>query len=286
MKKKMRTKAFIALVSLLWIITSFGCAKQTGVQSHWLDREITIDGIDEEWRDCLVYYDENSRSTVGFYNDDKYLYVRLATRNRNSQTTIMGAGLTVWFDPNGGKKEVFGIQFPLGLHNIVASMRSGKLSGMTEGHPPDVNKIQENLMTELSILGPEKSQVRSMDIQDAEFLEKIIVGMDRKADLFAYELKLPIESFINPETNKSVGIGFKAKMPPMEMPQGIPGQMAAKLPGSKGGGKGSGIGGMGGMGGGNGSGIGGIGGMGRGGPSRNFSDDDVEFYVKVALARQ
>ena len=78
------------------------------------DHQIIIDGKSDDWRGEL-YIAENERVSLGFLNDQENLYVCLLAENNFTRNQIMMQGLTVWFDPQGGKKKALGIKFPLGM---------------------------------------------------------------------------------------------------------------------------------------------------------------------------
>ena len=111
MKVKLINTLFSSLVLLC--LTSFGCGK-TVLLSTWRYRPITIDGKYTDWDKSTAYYDETTKAVLNLANDAEYLYICLISRNREIETNIMEAGLTAWFDPDGGQKKEIGIRFPIG----------------------------------------------------------------------------------------------------------------------------------------------------------------------------
>ena len=58
--------------------------------------------------DRPITYFEKQDVTVGLLNDEEFLYVSLLTSGSVGRQA-MATGLTVWFDPDGGKDEWYGI---------------------------------------------------------------------------------------------------------------------------------------------------------------------------------
>lgn len=101
----MNVKRINILFSLLALLclSSSGCSK-TILFSAWRDRPINIDGKYTDWNKSTAYYDEKTKVVLSLANDAGYLYICLISRNREIETKIMESGLTIWFDPDGGKK--------------------------------------------------------------------------------------------------------------------------------------------------------------------------------------
>ena len=66
---------------------------------------------------------EKENVSVGFFNDQDYLYVSLISSARYPQRQFMARGFTIWFDPDGGKNKELGIKFPLGMMEVGMMMR-------------------------------------------------------------------------------------------------------------------------------------------------------------------
>ena len=63
---------FTVLIMLLFLFLLTGC-NEPNVESKWLDRDILVDGSDEEWLDCKLYTDKRTETTIGVYNDNDYI---------------------------------------------------------------------------------------------------------------------------------------------------------------------------------------------------------------------
>ena len=96
-----RLRIGIAL-AILPVIALGASSKKQRIDSHWKDREITIDGDNGEWPGPLVPVDEHQRLDAAAFNDGQFLYLVLSTRDATLRAQIIGQGLIVWFDPGGG----------------------------------------------------------------------------------------------------------------------------------------------------------------------------------------
>ena len=54
------------------------------LESHWRERPIVIDGIDDEWAGRVRRFEE-ARVVIGIMNDDEFVYVMMATSARSAQ---------------------------------------------------------------------------------------------------------------------------------------------------------------------------------------------------------
>ena len=267
-------------ISLILLAMAVGCSRPA-IHSLWVDRELKMDGQDNEWQECLLYYDEKNRVMVGAYNDEQYLYVRVSSRNRALGKQAMSSGLALWFDLDGGQDEEFGIRYPVGaMGRPLAKGRQerpepGGMSGRME-RPYDgylARRTQEPFTSgKVQILGPEEDQERLLEVDDAEAMEKIRVCAGHQQGLFVYEAKFSLQHLGGAEISGPLGMGIKTSA-------AARGGMGKPSMGMQG--VGTGIGGPGGGVGGPGRG----GGMGEPGGHGAFSDNATELWFKVFLAK-
>ncbi|MCP4579783.1 MAG: hypothetical protein GY846_26225 [Deltaproteobacteria bacterium] len=245
-----------------------------------------MDGKSNEWQGCEQYYDEDARTLVGMYNDDSHLYILLSSHDQKMKRRILGMGLTVWFDQDGGKEKKFGVRFPVGMpRHMRASM--GKAP---DGDASDrFRKILENPKMELQLLGPEEYEQKTMFLADVEKYGINTKVAEVEGNLI-YELKVPLTKnqqtryAIRTDMAKRIGVGFETGKPVLEETK----ERSVKMDEDRGG-KG---GGRGGKGGGRG-GRGGIPpeGLDRGSPSEGMGakrggkmPESFELWTKVQLA--
>jgi len=195
-----------------------GCM-QPELASNWLDRKITIDGKAPEWAGREAYYNENEGLKVGFSNDERYLYIYFSTWHRQTQMQILMNGLTIWIDANGGKKEIFGVNYP--VRQAVGGPRESSTDpstaapGSERNDPAMLKNLVNQSRGELRILGPGKEPIASLSATDSS--ETAIEAMVDVANrTLIYELKIPLVApdgppyAINAGPGTIIGIGFKA----------------------------------------------------------------------------
>jgi hypothetical protein len=182
----------LPLVGLLGGTTIRALAPEPEMASPWRDRDIRIDGADDEWVD-LTSPVSKQRFTVGFVNDGDSLYFCLVTRDRVTRTQILRQGLIVWLDPVDGKKKTFGIHFPLGFGANVQGRPRGQVPDAAGGQtasnrerPPD--DVSLGAQDAVEILGPGRRDVRRLPFSEAGGIE-VRVGIHDV--LLTYEMKVP-----------------------------------------------------------------------------------------------
>lgn len=268
-------KKQIILLTGIVSIALVGC-NQIKLESKWADREITVDGKLDEWRENLVV-PKNSHVGIGFMNDGSNLYLTLTTMDRNSIMQALTRGFTVWIDPKGGKNQRFGIRYPVG-GGVVGLRRMMK---DREQNQRDFDFFIQDLLSrqkEIEVIGPGKDQIARFGINNTAGID---VMASYEKGVFAYEMKIPLRRSIenlfavNVKPGKKIGVGFttpEIDQSSMRNKMGSrPGGGMSGRPPS--GGKGGREGGMGGRGGGRPS----------GGMERNMPEA-MEIWTKVILS--
>ena len=181
--------------------------------------------------------------------DAENLYICLSTWNARIQTQLLRMGFTIWFDPEGGKKERFGIRYPMKSIDFSKSgiprgeMPDGGVpGGEYPGRPEDVareemeeeHRIKPEMIRELlvrvrdsmELLGPGNDEHigTEMYIEDAAMIG-VEAMMDISNGRLVYELKVPlprredIPYTIGAAAGAEIGIGFElGKMERPAMP--------------------------------------------------------------------
>ena len=127
-----KSAAFLSVAAAVLAVALYGCMQQE-LASRWPDREITIDGKNPEWAGAEAYYDEDQGIKIGLSNDDRYLYVYLATWHRQLEMQILTSGFTIWFDPKGGTEKTFAVAYPLKRMRTGAPGFAGRGEGRRGG---------------------------------------------------------------------------------------------------------------------------------------------------------
>lgn len=259
-------RSFYGCLLFISLIALGGC-NEPELNSQWRMNDVVIDGELGDWEKCPLYYDDEFKAAIGVANDEKDLYLRLSTGNRDLQNRIFKAGLTVWFDPMGGTKEFFGIHFPLGVKNFPRSER-GKGERSSARENPNNHDDQ---IASLELLRPDKGE-RLVLFEDEVKEQGIELKWKKTRGGLFYELKVPLshsrELFLaDISAGNPIGIGFvTGKMDMERKKQSMDSSSSGK--GREGrGGKGSG-------------GRGGAMGAGRG----EHNPESMEVWIKINLA--
>ena len=245
--------SFLILLGIFQV----GCSSTIELKSNWLDREIIIDGKSDEWLGVMVYF-ENQNISVGLLNDENFIYLCLIADDPQIRSQVLGNGLMLWFDPEGGNKKSFGIKYPVGIQLDEAFRRMGINKGEREGFK-DKERMKEFLkgtLSELEILSSGRKDGKRMLIDEARGIE---VKFEAYSGMIVYECKIPFSNndehpyTVGAKAGAMIGVGIETpnidlnamrdqmgdKTPPSDIGRGIP------PGGSMGGGRGERQGGMG-----------------------------------------
>ena len=288
-KRSVWRVACIAVLAMLGLVAA---CKSVELASPWVDEEVVVDGVNDEWIGATTYF-EKQDVNVGLLNDDEFLYVSLVTSGPVGRLA-MAAGLTVWFDPSGGKDEWYGIGFPVppepndrsggGRGGRGGRGRDARAGGRGGGRSGTGGSRPGDRLRQVELEGPGELSRRRLPLPVGGGLE---VAIRRNGPTFVYELKVALarnddyRMGLGVEPGSEIGVSF------------VTGEMGGQGRGrggfgggfGGGGGRGGGGGGRGGGGGGFGGGGGrGGGGGGRGGPGGGDRPDPLELWAKVQLS--
>ncbi|MEX2088607.1 MAG: hypothetical protein WEB62_02510, partial [Bacteroidota bacterium] len=185
---------------------------------------------------------------------------------------IFMRGLTLWFDPNGGERETFGLRYPIGM--MERGMDVLPRGRRSDPDPDSSGRYSRPLLREFEFLGPDERDRQRVGTVAGKGVE---VELRSSREGFIYEAKIPLRySLEHPyalETRAGETIGFGVELGSGF--QGRPGGAGMGVPGSDGG--------RGRPGGGRG-GVRGGGRMPAGGPAGEGRVEPVNFWFSVQLA--
>jgi hypothetical protein len=169
--------ALVCLALLGFCLFAFGCAAPR-IYSHQRDRNIIIDGKNEEWDDVKTYI-MSKKVAVGAFDDDKFLYLYLVTWDPELRSRILHFGITTWFDVNGGQHKNLGIHFPAGV------------------------SVEQDELPEIEIMngGDQRAMRMKADLMKNKGVEVKIGQAEQDA---IYELKIPLRK--SEETPYAIGV--------------------------------------------------------------------------------
>jgi len=184
-----RCLPMLLLLASFALVSVIAYAATTERASAWRNRDIRIDGSDEEWKGQELPV-KKQHFSLGIVNDGEWLYFCVPTMDIGTKAQISNAGLVVWLDPEGGKKRRFGIHFPVPNPPQPPGMRRPPMRG-GEGQPAPAEGEPQPVPGQdvVGILGPGKSDAKLVSLDEAGGIEAH-VGVH--GDLIVYELKVPL----------------------------------------------------------------------------------------------
>jgi hypothetical protein len=204
-----------------------GCSsfKTYVAKSLWPERQIVIDGKSDDWSGALSFI-EKEQLSLGFFNDQESLYVCLVAEGNFTRAQILRGGLTIWFDPEGGKEKKFGIRYPLG-----ASAREMQTSPEMRNPEETNERSPREAMNELEIIRSKKEEPERMELAKAKDNGLEVLAAP-SSGLVVYELKIPLLAkegqplAVGAKPGATIGIGFETSKPDLSrMQRGRPGGM-------------------------------------------------------------
>jgi len=210
--------------NIYFIICLLILAACSTYESGYQDLPLIIDGSSSDWNTTLE--SKNTGISHGISNDTEYLYIRLNISDTDIQKKILMAGLTIWIDTCGKKKESLGIICP--IQKAPARINQNAMKSLN--NPPKFNKDQ---ILEAEFIGFKES-VESYYIDNNPYEIKVSIDIDEFRSMY-YEMRIPLLNIYKNYTDlslKSLSIGFETgaiKMPNQD-------QMSANMGGGRSGG--------------------------------------------------
>ncbi len=201
-----KAPVFRVLLCSALIFGAIGCSgfRNFSIQSAPSNPPIIIDGSLNDWTGRL-YYVGNELVSVGMADDGESLYIGLAVDDPDMIKQLRRAGLTLWFDPQGGTKKVFGIQFPVRLSGgPEGRWKEGRRSGnrppaggreMDRAAPPELEESREFNFIHDKITAPIRMEPET----------GIEIKTGYSTGRFEYEARIPLVK--TPDRPWAVGIG-------------------------------------------------------------------------------
>jgi hypothetical protein len=161
------------------------------VHSRWRTDDVRIDGVMTDWSE-LTYVSKEVATSVA--NDREHLYFVVATSNPAVTTQIMRAGLAVYLDGKGGKRQTFGVRIP-----PIGTRLAPDNASSNPDEPP--------LLSYFDILGPGDDDVRRVQVGE---LPGVAVMIGSHQGTFFLEVQVPLM-----DAKKGIlGLGIVTPEPP------------------------------------------------------------------------
>ena len=184
---------------LVLLYSSFSFAQKNSMEALWRDSTIVIDGNAIDWEQPFRYYDSKSKLQYNVVNDASYIYICLKTADPATQMKIVRAGMDIWLDTSGKKKEVSGIHFPLrGDAKLETGPQDPDMPSPQHHERPEVKRLKRDFATTMREFRPQglRSIPNDFTPMDNKYGIQLAVGWD-KDDILTYELKLPFSTFFH-----------------------------------------------------------------------------------------
>lgn len=253
-----------------------GCSSTQSLASQRVTSAVAVDGLEADWQDNLQPVQGHDGLMMGVRNDADDLYVALVVSDASLARQIALGGLTLWFDPEGGKEKALGVQFPLGVLDRSGSPPPGFDPGSEGGR----GRPAEVPMPSFARLALRRGEGDPGTPQPAAAGTGVTAAGSLNAGQIVYELRVPLRGAdfaVGASPGAEVGIGLET--PEFERPA------RGERPE---GGRGGPPGGAGGFPGGGppGGGMGGPppGGRGGAGPGGFAAPEPLDTWVRVTLA--
>jgi hypothetical protein len=174
------TRFVRTIAALTLCAVASAAAADLSLHSKWRDREVVVDGAIADWNELLVF---PAGVSIAAINDDRDLFLAIATSDVERRRQLLAVGFIVWLDPAGGRKERYGIRIP------GFGMGGG---GVRRGVPPDARPGAPGEMrpslSYIEVLGPGKDDRRRLQLA-AESPISAAAAIDGGTLLF--ELRIP-----------------------------------------------------------------------------------------------
>ncbi len=231
-------RPLLALFALLLV----SCSGAQLMDSPRRDRPIQVDGKLADW-EGRIHRVEKAGLSLGSAHDDEALHLVLVAANPGLQQQILGHGLTLWIDGDGGKDEEYGILYPRRDDASRAGLRPNRAMGAL-----DAEDQRRRLEERVAMLGDEFLLITDKDgggrlmIAGGKHGFDLAMGLD--GPRLVYELRIPLASSESGKSSRyalsvegeQIALGLKVDRPEGERGPG----KASSMMGGPGGGQGGG----------------------------------------------
>ncbi|SEV87606.1 hypothetical protein SAMN05428988_0017 [Chitinophaga sp. YR573] len=249
--------------------------------NSWAVVPVTADGMLNEWKTPLRYFDDRTHLAYEISNDLTNLYVAVSTMDEATQVSIMRTGISLGVNIKGKKKINTAVTYPLIDGKVLFAQRRHSGDGRPSSQmPEDVYDQLRPHMGNAGVKGIIGVEDGTIDV--TQHRTGIIAALSFGNDTLNVEFVIPLSKLgLTPDYTKEVAYSITVN-------EDVPGGMGNNNRGPRMGGVGLGVGmgggSMGGVGGGFGVNLGSFGGRrGMDGGGRN-KDNTVR--VKQLLAKQ
>ncbi len=202
-------------VITILLICLAGCSPKIVYQSAWQSKPVVADGIANEWKIPLRFYDPETKLNYTVSNDKENLYLCIRASDEGTQVKIMRAGMQLWIDTTIKDNKKMGIIFPMprvGKNGGGEKNRDRSYSGSSgTGDVPNAESVHASFLaqaTEMQITGF-KPPIGGIIPLVNTYGIKIGMAWD-SSDILIYEAIIPFKTFCSSlgDSTKTFALGI------------------------------------------------------------------------------
>ena len=209
------------LITVFLFILAISCSKKPILSSSYQSSPLSIDGNPADWGDSLAF-DKDSKVHYRISNDEEYLYFLLSTGEPDIIRKIRMTGFTLWIDPDGKKKQRYGINYP--MRRMDGVKRGSENRTPDGGLSPEIRKVL-GVKDIMKLTGfEEKGEIVITGLENSEGIK--VKTSFSNLPWFFYEVGIPLqlivgslENFLQ-DSNNMISVGFETGIEQIPMNRG------------------------------------------------------------------
>lgn len=208
-------KSVLLFVLVVFFVFGSIQGKEKTVASTWTTVPITIDAASTDWANTESFLDDVAKVEVRFQNDGKNLFVLFLFHDRQTMSTFMQTGLSVWINSDGKHKKNQGILFQgrqVQAPVMIAYLEQQRGAPLDESEKNRLMAEKAHLIQQCSFLGKEHIPFPPNHAASPKFASGLIsgkAGMELLIPLNFAEA-LPAGTTISGlEAGKAIAVGFE-----------------------------------------------------------------------------
>jgi hypothetical protein len=215
MKQK---RIYLGVLSIFLVLALFttGFAKDKTVESQWVAKPASIDGLNTEWGNISLNSEKKVGVEYGFMNDAQNLYILFVFKDPKYLSSINWTGLTIWLSPQGTKDDDLGIRFirkTISPDEYIAILEKQVGQAMPEERKEQVRKNKAYYLFDQELIN-KKAEGYSEEAERPK-LKGAIFRSNVVERSIIYELSIPFFEFaelgmdVGAFPGRTVNVGFQ-----------------------------------------------------------------------------
>ncbi len=189
----------LSLIStaILW---ANSCSPKLAPEGHYQDTPVIADGSADDWKMPLRFSNEKYTFQYNITNDNKNIYVCIASKDYATQLRMLKSGMDICFDPKGEKNRNISIAFPLRKQDAPGSYRNRNGNPINAG---DTKSVRSELLlqtTYYNTTGFANMENGQFGITDSSNDIRLGIKLNTDSSL-VYEAVVPIKDIPGAEIN-------------------------------------------------------------------------------------